>query len=278
MPDSVVVDATLGGAGHAKTIAKLLDKKGILVGIDSDSDAIERARASLIKDAKPKVHLVEGNFRNLLKILDELQIKKINSIIFDLGWSAYHLSVGRGFSFQKNEPLLMTYAKEPAEGDLTAKLIVNEWAEDSIADILWGWGEEKFSHQIAKAIVDNRKDKSIESTGNLVEIINKAVPAWYRHKKIHPATKTFQALRIAVNDEIGAITDGLRYALESLSPGGRIAVITFHSTEDRVVKRMFRDWKEKGLGEARKLIKPSKKEIEENPRARSGKLRIFEKK
>jgi 16S rRNA (cytosine1402-N4)-methyltransferase len=272
--DDVVVDATLGGAGHAKEIANKLGEGGNFIGIDADSDAIERARIAL-KEAKPKVHLVQENFRNLLKILERLQVKKINSIIFDFGWSAYHLDAGRGFSFQKNEPLLMTYAKEVNEATLTAKKIVNEWEEESISDILWGWGEEKFSRQIAKEIVNYRKEKSIETTRTLSEIICKAVPAWYRHKKIHPATKTFQALRIAVNDEIGAITDGVNSALKSLLSGGRIAVITFHSTEDRVVKRIFRDWKEKGLGEVQKLIKPSKEEIQENPRARSSKLRIF---
>lgn len=275
-PGSVVVDATLGGAGHSRAINNLLGKDGILIGIDADSDAIARARAAL-SDSKATIHLIEGNFRNLSKILEGLHVKKINSIIFDLGWSAYHLGVGRGFSFRKDEPLLMTYAKDATEGTLTARQIVNEWDEESISDILWGWGEEKFSRQIASRVVEYRKEKPIETTGTLAEIVKKATPVWYRHKKIHPATKTFQALRIAVNDEIGAITDGLGHALEKLSSGGRIAVITFHSTEDRVVKRMFRDWKEKGLGEAHKLIKPSKEEIEENPRARSSKLRIFKK-
>jgi 16S rRNA (cytosine1402-N4)-methyltransferase len=275
-PDSKVVDATLGGAGHAIEIIKKLNENGIFIGIDADRDAIDRARNAL-KTAKPKIHLINDDFRNANNILENLKIREVDACLFDLGWSVFHLSVGRGFSFKNNEPLLMTFSQDIKEESLTASKIVNNWEESSISDILWGWGEEKYSRQIAKAIVEYRKTNPIETTQDLTKIINDSVPSWYRHRKIHPATKTFQALRIAVNDEIGAINEGLNSIFNHLSSGGKIASITFHSVEDRVVKRLFREWKNKGYGKAPKLIKPTKEEVENNPRARSSKLRVFEK-
>jgi len=273
---SVIVDATLGGGGHAKEIAKKLGKGGMLVGIDADADAVERVR-SLLKEEEARVQLYEDNFRNLETILRTAHIRAVDGFLFDLGWSAFHLHAGRGFTFTHDEPLLMTYEKHVSEDTLTAWKIVNTWAEESLADIFWGWGEERFSRKIAKAIVERRSEKPITTTGELSESISKAVPAWYRHKKIHPATKTFQALRIAVNDEIGAVDTALRHAVQLLAPEGRIAVITFHSVEDRVVKRLFREWKHQGIGAAWKIITPSKEEIKQNPRSRSAKLRVFEK-
>ena len=275
-PESVVVDATIGGAGHSKEIVSKLDRGGVFIGIDRDADSIQRARV-VLKGAKAKVYLFENNFRNVENILDTEKIDKIDACIFDLGWSSYHLKSGRGFSFKEDEPLIMTYAKNIDENAITAKKIVNEWAKESIADILWGWGEERFSRRIAKSIVEAREKEEITSTYQLVDIISSSVPKWYRHKKIHPATKTFQALRIAVNDEMGAIEEALNSLVKRISPNGKMAVITFHSVEDRLVKGMFRKWKEEGIGNVWKLIKPTKEEVKQNPRSRSAKLRVFEK-
>lgn len=274
--DDIVVDATLGGAGHAKAIAARLSKKGTLIGFDLDADAVARAKEALA-DAKAQVHLVEANFRNLGPELSKLGIGRITKALFDLGWSSFQLDVGRGFSFLKDEPLQMTYAKN---GTLTATKIVNEWEESSIADVLYGWGEERYARRIAKMIVERRTLKPFESSKELAEAIKQAVPAGYRYGRIHPATRTFQALRIAVNDELGALEIALRSAWEHLSPGGRIAIITFHSIEDRIVKRAFAKWEKEGTGTrvTKKPIMPSENELQENPRARSAKLRVIEKK
>jgi 16S rRNA (cytosine1402-N4)-methyltransferase len=272
----VVVDATLGGAGHAREIADRLGSGGMFVGFDLDHDAIARAQDSL-KDAKCNVHLVEASFRTLGAELEKLGIVKIDKALFDLGWSGFQLDAGRGFSFQKDEPLLMTYSKDPKA--LTARTIVNEWGEESLADVIYGWGEERYSRRIAKAIVKARTKKSIETSRELGELVKASVPSGYRFGRIHPATKTFQALRIAVNDELGALKDGLRGAWEKLSVGGRIAVITFHSIEDREVKRSFQAWEKEGSLKrvAKKPIVASAEEIKTNPRARSAKLRAVEK-
>jgi 16S rRNA (cytosine1402-N4)-methyltransferase len=273
--DDIVVDATLGGAGHAKAIVDQLGKKGMFVGLDADADAIERAQEKLAGSV-PHRHLVKGNFKDIGKILGDLGIEHVTKVLFDLGWSSYQLDSGRGFSFQKDEPLLMTYAKDP--DGLTAATIVNTWGEESIADIIYGWGDERYSRRIAKAIVARREEKPFQSALDLAETIKAAVPAPYRFGRIHPATKTFQALRIAVNDELGALKDGIRAAWEKLAPGGRIAVITFHSIEDREVKRLFAGLaKDGGQLVTKKPIPPSAQEIQENPRARSAKLRVIQK-
>jgi len=274
--DDTVVDATLGGAGHARAIADSLGTNGTFVGFDLDHDAIKRSQIALA-DAKPTVHLVEANFRNVKSELEKLGIAHITKTLFDLGWSSYQLDSGRGFSLKSDEPLLMTYST--AEGALTAATIVNEWAEESIADVIYGWGEERYSRRIAKAIVERRIVKPFTTARDLAEVIYAAVPPRYRFGKIHPATRTFQALRIAVNDELGALVDGLRGAWQSLAKGGRIAVITFHSIEDRLVKQTFKAWEETGEGEriTRKPVAPSLEELKENPRARSAKLRVIQK-
>ncbi|MBI5456668.1 16S rRNA (cytosine(1402)-N(4))-methyltransferase RsmH [Candidatus Kaiserbacteria bacterium] len=275
-PDSVVLDATLGGAGHAKEIAARLGNEGVFIGIDADKAAVERARVAL-SAAKPRIYLEVSNFRNLKGVLRNCGLAGINSTFFDLGWSGYQLAAGRGFSFLSDEPLLMTYSSDPAA--LTARTIVNTWEEGSIADILYGWGEERYARRIAKAIVERRKAKQIETARELANIIVSAVPGFYRKGRLHPATKTFQALRIAVNDEMGALKAGLQAAWDVLLSGGRIAVISFHSTEDREVKRMMREWAQKGEGElkTKSPIKPTREEILNNPRARSAKLRIIQK-
>lgn len=274
-PGDTVVDATVGGAGHFKAILERLDGNGVLVGIDADQGAIERGEKAA-EGARPAVHLVEDNFRNLGPVLDTLGIRTIDKALFDLGWSAYHLSAGRGFSFRADEPLHMTYGA-PVKGK-TAADMVNTASEEALADLLFSLGEERFARQIARGIVARREIAPITTTGELVSVIEASTPGWYQHRRIHPATKTFQALRIAVNDELGALRDGLGAAIERLTPGGRIAVITFHSIEDRIVKTMLRDAAHEGKGTVltKKPIAPSSFELRENPRARSAKLRVFE--
>src|SRR3989338_2768534 len=281
----IVVDATLGGAGHATAIAESLGKGGALIGMDLDQEAIGRAKIALEKFSKPKIHLATANFRNLSSELAKLGVTKIDKALFDLGLSGYQLSAGRGFSFSArggqatDEPLMMTYSANPSESTLTAAMIVNEWAEESIADIIFGWGEERYSRRIAKRIIESRAKSPIRTSLQLAEIIRGAVPPAYRHGRIHPATRTFQALRIAVNDELGALKEGLAGAWANLSQGGRIAVITFHSIEDREVKRLFVKWEKMGEGKriTRSPIRPSAEEIKVNPRSRSAKLRVVEK-
>ena len=275
----VVVDGTINRAGHAKEICKLIGKAGTLIGIDTDQNALDEATKNL-QDSKCKVILEKENFRNLDKVLKRNDVKKINAILLDLGFSSNQMDdSNRGFSFQKDEPLLMTLKEKTTEKDLTAKEIVNDWDEENIADVIYGYGEETFSRQIAQKIVELRKEKPIETTQDLVAIIEQAVPNWYKHKKIHFATKTFQALRITVNDEIGALKEVLPKAINALAENGRLAVISFHSIEDRIVKQFFKEQKEAGLGQiiTKKPITPQRAEVLENPRSRSAKLRIFKK-
>jgi 16S rRNA (cytosine1402-N4)-methyltransferase len=274
-----VVDATLGGAGHARAIAKKLGVKGTLVGFDLDESAIERAKTALEDIRKPAIHLVNANFRNLRAELAKLGVTQIDKVLFDLGWSGYQLEAGRGFSFLKDELLSMTYSGNPVGNTLTAATIVNEWAEESIADVIFGWGEERYSRRIAKGIVESRVKAPIRTSLQLAEIIRSAVPPAYRYGRIHPATRTFQALRIAVNDELGALKEGLTGAWTHLSTGGRVAVITFHSIEDREVKRLFLGWEKSGQGKriTHSPVRAGKEELGKNPRARSAKLRVIEK-
>jgi len=277
-PNDVVVDATVGGAGHFKAIMCELGADGVLIGIDEDTAAIERARESLALDKRaerPRVHLVTDNFRNLDRVLARLQIPAITKALFDLGWSGYQLSDGRGFSFQGDEPLLMTYGNPEAR--TTAAELVNTLGEAELADLIYAFGEERFARRIAKAIVTARKVKRITSTAELVSAIEAGVPSSYKKGRIHPATKTFQALRIAVNDEFGSVKHGLSAALGNLAHDGRIAVITFHSIEDRLVKSLFQDAVRAGKGVlvTKKVITASREEIIRNPRARSAKLRLF---
>lgn len=281
-PTDVVVDATLGGAGHFTALMAKLGPEGKLIGIDADHAAIERAEAAcsnLSKDSAPTVVLVEDNFSNLASILAQVGEESPDKALFDLGWSGFQLAIGRGFSFRADEPLLMTYG-DPATAETTAEDLVNHLSETSLADMIFALGEERFARSIARSVVRIREEQGpITTTFALVEAIEQGVPAWYRHRRLHPATKTFQALRIAVNDELGALRSGLSSALTALRPGGRIAVITFHSIEDRIVKAMFRDAAYAGQGTlvSKKPISPTPGEVSKNPRARSAKLRVFEK-
>lgn len=274
--DDVVVDATIGGAGHFSSIMKYLGTSGTLIGIDADHEAIVRGQEAA-KGARAKVHVVEGNFRAMGSMLDGLGIETIDKALFDLGWSSYHLSAGRGFSFRADEPLHMTYG-EPTAGN-TAADMVNTASEEALADLFYSLGDERFSRPIARAIVARRASAPLRTTNDLVDAVMAGTPGWYQHRRIHPATKVFQALRIAVNDELGALRDGLSAALTRLSGGGRVAIISFHSIEDRIVKTMLRDAAHEGLGQiiTKKPVVPTFAETKQNPRARSAKLRIFEK-
>ncbi|HEY4487786.1 MAG TPA: 16S rRNA (cytosine(1402)-N(4))-methyltransferase RsmH [Candidatus Paceibacterota bacterium] len=278
-PGETVLDATLGGGGHAQEIVKRLGRSGLFIGFDLDSDAIGRTETRL-SDSVARTVLINGNFRDLRQELEERGIKTIDKALFDLGWSSDQLEAGRGFSFMRDEPLLMTFRKDADRSLITAFTIVNEWEEASLADIIFGWGEERYSRRIAKAIIVQRERKPIATSLELADIIRKAVPAAYARGRIHPATRTFQALRIAVNDELGALQKGIRSAWELLKPGGKIAVITFHSIEDRAVKRLFVEFEKKFEGEriTKKPLTPAETEIVGNPRARSAKLRVIQKK
>lgn len=278
-PQSVVVDATVGGAGHFKRILHVLESEGVLVGIDADSEALDRARTVVDEDRRaerPLVHLVNDNFRNLARIVDRLQIDSPTAILFDLGWSGYQVAAPRGFSFQKDEPLLMVYGG--AEQGETAADIVNHSSEQTLADLLYTYGEERFSRSIARAIVAHRAKARILTTFALVDAVRAGTPAWYHDRKIHPATKTFQALRIAVNDELTVLREGLAAALSTLADRGRLAVISFHSIEDRIVKTALRTAAHEGQGVivTKKPIIATREEVLANRRARSAKLRVFE--
>ncbi len=277
-PDDIVLDATLGGAGHAREIVRVLGTKGAFIGIDEDADAIERARTAL-SDAVAPVHLIRGNFRDVESHLGKHGIPHITKALFDLGWSGFQLAAGRGFSFLHDEPLLMTYTDTPSDTQLTAQIIVNTWGEESLADIIFGWGEERYSRPIARGIVAARAKKNITTSLELAEIIRASVPPFYQRGKIHPATRSFQALRIAVNDEMGALKKGLQGAWNVLESSGRIAVISFHSVEDREVKKIMRAWSDAGEGDriTKSPIVPSREEVVSNPRSRSAKLRVMRK-
>ncbi len=276
---NTVLDATVGGGGHASSIARLIGKSGTFIGIDADSQALKRVKAKL-ETFKCNKFLIQENFRNLDKVLNDLNIDNLDGALFDLGLSSDQLEVsGRGFTFQHSEPLTMTLNDIVGEDTLTAREIVNNWAEESLADIIYGYGGERYARRIAKAIVKTREEKEINKTEELADIIRGAVPASYRHGRINCATKTFQALRITVNDELGAIKEALCKVLSKLNNGGRVAVITFHSLEDRLIKRMFKQWQTEGYGViiTKKPIVPTEEEISNNKRARSSKLRVFEK-
>ena len=274
----VILDGTLGGGGHSYEIAKRFPEVKI-IGLDLDKDALLRSGERL-KEAKADFVLYESNFRDLDLALQALNVEAVDKILLDIGLSSNQFeSSGRGFSFKKNEPLLMTFKAEPQDGELTAAKIVNSWTEENLAKVIYEYGEERYSRQIARAVVEARRTKSVITTLDLVAIIENAVPNSYRQGRINPATKTFQALRIAVNDELGNLRVGLEKGFSSLKKGGRMAVISFHSLEDRIVKNYFKE-----LAKAKKVSLISKKpvtaeaaEIEANPRSRSAKLRIIEK-
>jgi 16S rRNA (cytosine1402-N4)-methyltransferase len=276
-PSATIVDATLGSGGHARAILGKLGKGGTFIGLDADRSAIEALEESLSSAAD--THLLNRNFRKVDKVLKELNIQNVNGILADLGWRMEQFGGGgKGFSFLIDEPLLMTFG-DPKNYPFTARDIVNEWKEEDIKNVLKGYGEEKFAGRIARHIVEAREEAPIERSGELAEIIFHAVPGFYRRGRIHPATRSFQGLRIAVNDELEALEEFIKKSIAALAKEGRLAIITFHSIEDRIVKQAFRkaEAEEMGTVLTKKPITATSEELSGNPRARSAKLRIFEK-
>lgn len=273
----IFLDGTLGGGSYFKAFCQKIGASGIGIGLDQDYRAIKKIEN---ENFRCQTYFINENYRYLDKVLKDLKIEKVDKIVLDLGISSDQLdNSGRGFSFQKDEPLIMSLKKDLSKDDLTALEIVNSWDEENLADIIFGYGEEKFSRGIAKEICEARKEKEIQSTFELVEIIKRAVPKWYLFKKTHFATKTFQALRITVNDEIETLKHGIEKGFEALKPEGRLLVVSFHSLEDRIVKKFFRELKDKEKGTLvnKKPITPSEEELKENSRSRSAKLRIIKK-
>lgn len=258
----VVVDATYGAGGHSAALKKAAKIK--LIALDAD----------------PATGVIEANFGDLEKVLAKsLPVDvQVDKVLFDLGWNMGQLSSGRGFSFMYDEPLNMSYGAKPRSG-FTAAEALNEWSEETLANAIFGYGEERYARRIAKAIVARRKIQPFTTTLELVEAVRDSVPAAYRRGRINPATKTFQALRIAVNDELGTLKQGLAAAWDALAPGGRIAVITFHSIEDRIVKRYFAQLVKEKNGKLlyKKPLAPSAVEVKSNQASRSAKLRAIEK-
>jgi 16S rRNA (cytosine1402-N4)-methyltransferase len=273
---SIVVDATFGAGGHGKLICEQLGDDGVYIGIDADQTAF--AGNSLEgKQGGPTIHLVNDNFANLSDVLGSLHIKNVDGVLADLGWRTDQFTDGgKGFSFSADEPLLMTYG-DPAQYTFTAYDIVNSWQEENIADVLYGYAEERMSRRIAKAIVMARKKAKITTAAALAAVVEDAVPMFYKKGKIHPATKTFQALRIAVNDELGTLERFISAASSLLAPQGTLAIITFHSLEDRIVKLRFRELAQTdGFSlVTKKPIVATREELLANPRARSAKLRVI---
>lgn len=277
----VYIDGTLGGAGHAKEIAQNLSAQGIFIGLDVDYDAIMRANNQLII-YKCKKYFIHNNFRNLQHILNQINISQVSGILLDLGWSSFQIAdPERGLSFQNDGPLDMNLSKGMKEDRLTAYEIINTWDEETLANIFYGYGDETKARVIARYLVQQRKEQPINSTHQLAEMVVRAIftKKQPNHFKIHPATKVFQALRIAVNDELQTITDGIHAGISALVPGGRFVIITFHSGEDRVVKHLFKSYADQGIIKliTKKPIVPTLSEIRDNNRSRSAKLRIIEK-
>ncbi len=287
-PDGIYVDGTAGGAGHSSEIAKRLTT-GRLIALDKDPDAVAIATERL--SPYPCATVVHSDFADIPAVLDRLGIDKVDGVLLDLGVSSHQLDdAERGFSYHYEAPLDMRMSQE----GLSAYDLVNKASGAELAKILYDYGEEKFTPRIVNAIVEAREQKPIETTTELAEIVRNAVPAAARRDGGHPARKTFQALRIAVNGELDRLSEALDRAFERLAPGGRFAIITFHSLEDRMVKKAFADYtkgcicppefpvcvcgrKPKGQLVNRKPIEPTEEELEINHRSRSAKLRVIEK-
>ncbi len=277
-----ILDATFGGGGHS--LYALENFPGTEVtAVDQDAGAWKRAKGKFAGFEK-RIFFRNMNFRDI----DKLAQGGFDAVILDLGISSDQLNPnpaaggasGRGFSFMVlSEPLLMTMKENPSPEDLSAMDVLNDWSEQTLADIIYGYGEERYARRIAKGIAEARRKKKIETVGDLVAIIERAVPAGYKRGRTHFATKTFQAIRIAVNDELRALKEGLEKGFQVLKKNGRIAVISFHSLEDRIVKNFYKQKEKESVGKIinKKPLVPGEKERKENPRSRSAKLRILEK-
>ncbi len=291
-PDGIYVDGTLGGAGHAYHVCEKLGKNGRFIGIDQDEDAIKAASERLsVFEGKTNITIVKNNYVNMIQVLDELGIDKVDGILLDIGVSSYQIdTVERGFTYKEDAPLDMRMDRTSS---FSAATVVNEYSENELYRIIRDYGEDNFAKNIAKHIVANRQEKPIETTGELIEIIKAAIPAKIRAKGGHPAKKTFQAIRIEVNKELEVLENSIDNMIDRLNDGGRLAIITFHSLEDRIVKNKFKLNENpctcpstfpvcvcgnipKGRQTTRKPIVPSDKEVAENKRAKSSKLRVFE--
>lgn len=287
-PNGIYVDGTLGGAGHSKEIIKRLSKEGLLIGIDRDEEALRTARNRLSDYSNVKY--IHGNHDDIEDILQNAGVEKVDGILLDLGVSSYQLDErARGFSYMSDAKLDMRMDQTQ---ELTAEIVINHYSEEKLSNIIYEYGEERFAKMIAKNICKYREKKSIETTGELVEIIKSSIPL-SKQKDGHPAKRTFQAIRIEVNNEIEPLKDTIKAAIKCLKEEGRLAVITFHSLEDRAVKEAMLDMEGKctcpkdlpycichyeswGKVLTKKPIFPSKQEQEENARSRSAKLRVFE--
>ncbi len=290
-PNGIYVDGTLGGGGHSLEICKRLGEGGRLVGIDQDMDAIKAATKRL-EDYKDKIDIVHSNYQDIESCLGELSICGVDGIVLDLGVSSYQLdNVDRGFTYREDTPLDMRMDQSQTR---TAKDIVNGYSEMELFKVIRDYGEDGFAKNIAKHIVKAREEAPIETTGQLNEIIKAAIPAKMRQGTGHPSKKTFQAIRIELNQELEVLENSIDKMIELLNPGGRLSIITFHSLEDRIVKNIFRrnmnpctcppsfpvctcGQAPKGKIITRKPIIPSDEEISDNKRAKSSKLRVFEK-
>ena len=284
--NGIYVDCTMGGAGHSSAFAAQLEAGGLLIGIDQDDDAIAAVSERLLNKFTCKTTVAKSNFENFSQVLDSMGIDEIDGIFFDLGVSSYQLDTPeRGFSYMHDGPLDMRMNKEAS---LDAEYIVNHYKEEELADIIHRYGEERWSKRIAQFIVAARKEKPLTTTFELVDVIKKAIPKGARLDGPHPAKRTFQAIRIEVNNELGILADTMEKAVDRLKSGGRIGVITFHSLEDRIIKQTFAKLakgctcppqlpvcvcgKKPQLRKTGNIV-PSKAEVEENPRSRSARLR-----
>ena len=289
-PDGIYVDGTLGGGGHAYEVCKRLGEHGRLIGIDQDADAIAAASARL-SEFQDKVTVVRSNYENIASVLHDLGIEKVDGIYLDLGVSSYQLdTASRGFTYREDAPLDMRMDQRNLQ---TAADIVNNYSEMELYRIIRDYGEDRFAKNIAKHIVRQRQEKPYETTGELIETIKAAIPAKIRATGGHPAKRTFQAIRIELNHELDVLNRSIDTMIDLLNPGGRLSIITFHSLEDRIVKKRFRDnenpcicppefpvcmcgRKSKGTVITRKPVVPGEEELEYNKRSKSSKLRVFE--
>lgn len=287
--DGIYVDCTLGGAGHSSEILKRLSKEGTLIGIDQDKDALKAAGERL--NGADNVILVHSNFSDIDNVLEKINVPKVDGILMDLGVSSYQLDEGaRGFSYMKDAPLDMRMNREDS---FSAYNVINEYTEEQLGKVIRDYGEEKFAKRIANFIINRRAEAPIQTTLELVDIIKAAIPARARREGPHPAKRTFQAIRIEVNGELRILNKAIEDGVSRLNKGGRMAIITFHSLEDRIVKLKFRDLADPcncpkafpicACGKlpevkllSRKAIDPTEEEVLENPRSRSAKLRVIE--